>query len=117
MLKLATMTKAPLPPAKKKKRVRRHYIPEWAAKAGKRKVDIATDLEIDKSQLTRWFQGQLPQQLYQQILAGYFGIAPEALLRHPDDVWFSDFTDGRDDEERQRIRATLETAFPSKTVQ
>jgi hypothetical protein len=38
----------------------------------------------------------------------------ESLFRHPNDDWLARFLKGRDRQEVERIKATLETAFPRK---
>lgn len=80
------------------------------------RADVARELDVDKSQTTRWFQGQLPQPAYQKKIATLFGIEPEALLRHPDDDWVARMFAGRDAKEREHMKRSIETTFPPKPL-
>lgn len=107
-----------------KQPIRRHFLNEWLASKGLKPADLVEMLndpdrsmdleEIGKSQVYRWLGGQLPQPATQLRLADALGIEPEALLRHPDDDWVARFMDGRSQDEINRIKATLENAFPKK---
>lgn len=79
--------------------------------------DRFSDLQqIDKSQVYRWLKGQLPHPPMQKRIADALGLdAPTDLLRHPDDDWLAKFFRDRDSEEIERIKKTLESAFPRKT--
>lgn len=97
---------------------RPHYIKEWAEKRGLRQVDIATELEIEKSVVSRWFSGGTPSRDYQVKLAALFvadndgsDSDPALIFRHPDDDWLRRFMQQRTDEEVRRIKAMLEAAF------
>lgn len=48
------------------------------------------------------------------MLALFFECEREALFRHPDDDWIARFLKGRDKDEIQRIKDTLERAFPRR---
>jgi transcriptional regulator with XRE-family HTH domain len=98
-----------------KRPVRRHFIAEWAESRGLRQIDIATELDVDKSLVSRWFAGHLPQAHYQEALAALFQVVPEALLRHPDDDWLARFFQGRQAEERERIKQAMELAWPLRS--
>ena len=94
---------------------RPHFLEEWAKKYGlKTQVELAEALGADKSIVSRWFNGASPSVEYQLKLAALFQIedGPEALFRHPDDDWLAKFFKGRSQEERERIKQTLEVAFP-----
>lgn len=93
---------------------RPHYIPQWAEKRGLKQADIAAELGADKSLVSRWFAGATPREKWQEALAALFGFEgePEIIFRHPDEDWLSRFFAGRRAEEIERIKATLETAFP-----
>lgn len=95
--------------------IRRHFIAEWADARGLKPADIVETLGIDKSQVYRWFKGQMPQPAQQEILAAMFEIEPEALLRHPDDDWISRFFAGRDADEKEEIKRMIEKAWPPRT--
>ena len=95
--------------------VRRHFIAEWAEHRGLSQADIARELGIDKSVVSRWFnEGKLPRAENQEALAGLFGVEPEAILRDPDDDWIARFMQDRSREEKERIKTTLESAFPRR---
>lgn len=94
--------------------IRRHFIKEWAEARNLTRADLARELGIDKSQPSRWWDGQMPQPAEQERIAAVFGIEPEALLRHPDADWMSRFFEGRASEERERIKKAMELSFPLK---
>lgn len=78
-------------------------------------ADLVRATGIDKGTVSRWFNEDnqsSPQFATQQILAELFHTEPDALFRHPDDDWLAQFFIGRKREEIERIKATLETAFP-----
>lgn len=106
--------------------VRHHFIKEWMEHKGMSVTDLLTALNddersmdlprVDKSQVYRWFKGQLPQAPMQQRIAQSLGLnEPQDLLRQPEDDWFVQFYMQRSAEERDRLRKMLEAAFPSKT--
>lgn len=95
---------------------RRHFIEEWAALRNLTRADVARELGVDKSQTTRWFQGQLPQRHWQERIAALFEIAPEALLRHPDEDWLARMFEGRRADERERMKQAIELTWPPKSV-
>lgn len=94
---------------------RPHFIPEWAEQRGWSQAELAKALEADKSVVSRWFHGTTPGEEWQEKLAALFEVDPESLFRHPDDDWLSRFLQGRSQEEVERIKRTLESAFPPKT--
>lgn len=108
------MTDEPIQIYKNRQPRRPHFIKEWAEKRGLRPTDLATELEVDKSVVSRWFQGSTPGVEHQQRLAALFGVEPDSIFRHPDDDWISRFLNGRNQDEVERIKATLEAAFPRK---
>lgn len=95
-----------------KQPTRPHHIVAWADKAGLKQSEIGEALNIDKSVVSRWFNGTTPGKAYQSALAALFHCEPESLFRHPDDDWLTNFFAGRQQEEIERIKATLEAAFP-----
>lgn len=94
---------------------RPHFIAEWAGRRGLKAVDLARELNADKSVVSRWYNGASPSEEYQDRLAALFGCDPESLFRHPDNDWLTRFFQGREQDEIARIKATLEAAFPKKT--
>ena len=112
---------APMPrPAKihsGKQPRRLHYVVEWAARRQLRQADICRELSVDKSTVSRWFDGTLPSEVHLLALTGLFGLdEPVSLFRHPDDDWLSRLLRGRSEDERRRIKAMLEAAFPPKAA-
>jgi hypothetical protein len=93
---------------------RLHYIPEWAELRGVSQADIGRELDVEKSSVSRWFAGRVPVDKHLRALAALLKIEPAALFRHPDDDWLISVLEGRDPEERRRIKATIETAFPRR---
>lgn len=93
----------------------RHFIPEWAEKAGLRQADIARELGADKGLVSRWFKGMRPKDDYLIPLAALLK-APEvaSLFRHPDDDWIARMFRDRDEDEKRRMIQMLEAAFPPK---
>lgn len=94
---------------------RPHHLQDWAAKRKFSQADIARELGADKSLVSRWFSGSTPGLDWQQRLAALFHTEPESLFRHPDDDWIARFLKDRAEDEIERIKATLENAFPRKT--
>lgn len=92
--------------------VRIHFIVEWAEKRHLTQADIVREIGADKSVVSRWFSGSLPTEKYLEPLAGLFSTNVNGLFRHPEDDWVMRFMQERSIEELNRIRATLETAFP-----
>lgn len=103
------------PIQKDKQPTRPHHIADWAELRRMSQADLAEALGADKSVISRWFSGSTPSTKWQQALADVLRCgAPEALFRHPNDDWLSQFLRGRTQPEVERIKATLETAFPRK---
>lgn len=97
-----------------KQPVRPHHISEWAELRGLKQADVARELDIDKSVVSRWWKGASPSANHQQALAELFNCEPESLFRHPGDDWLAKFFKDRSVEEIDRIKQTLEIAFPRK---
>jgi transcriptional regulator with XRE-family HTH domain len=93
---------------------RPHYIAAWADKKDLSQADIVRALGVDKGTVSRWFKGSSPTEDYQAKLAELFGTDEEGIFRHPDDDWMRRFLQGREKEEVERIKSTLEAAFPRK---
>lgn len=95
---------------------RPHHIADWAALRGMSQTDIAVEIGADKSVVSRWFNGTSPGIEWQEKLAALFGCERESLFRHPDDDWIAQFLKDRRKDEVERIKATLEAAFPRKSA-
>lgn len=97
--------------------VRVHYIPEWASHRGLSQSDIVRGIGADKATVSRWFKGTIPSEMWFGPLVELLQLDDaKDLFRHPDDDWLSHFFRDRTEEERERIRRTLEAAFPRKTA-
>lgn len=95
---------------------RPHFIEEWAEKRGyENQADLVRASGADKGQVSRWYDGASPGEEWQGKLKALFNIEDErGIFCHPDDDWLSRFFAGRDPKEIERIKQTLETAFPIK---
>lgn len=93
---------------------RPHHVPDWAEMRGFKQADLVRELGVDKSVVSRWYSGSTPTLHWQERLAELFHTEREALFRSPDDDWMRRFFEERTREEIERIKATLETAFPRK---
>ena len=93
---------------------RPHFIPQWAERRNLTQADIAREIGADKSLVSRWFSGSTPSVDWQARLAGLFSCEADALFRDPALDWIARFLAGRKAEEIERIKRTLENAFPKK---
>jgi transcriptional regulator with XRE-family HTH domain len=94
---------------------RPHYVPEWAEARGyESQAELVEALGADKSTVSRWYSGSSPSVEWQDRLAALFECEPESLFRHPNDDWIARFLQDRSREEIERIKRTMESAFPSK---
>lgn len=91
---------------------RPHYIEEWAMRRNLKAIDLAREIGADRGLVSRWYAGGSPGVEWQEKLAAFFDIEPESLFRNPDEDWLKRFFDGRKKDEIERIKATLEAAFP-----
>lgn len=94
---------------------RLHYIVEWAEKRNLKPAQVAREIGVEKSTVSRWWKGSLPQEDHLQALAGLFGTDVSGLFRHPDDDWIARLLRGRNEEEKKRIIQVIELSFPKKT--
>jgi transcriptional regulator with XRE-family HTH domain len=86
-----------------------HYIAEWAAKRNMRQIDVVTALGADKSSVSRWFGGSLPEQPYLERLTALLGAEEiNDLFRHPDDTWFKRMFQDRSQKEIDDSKALVE---------
>jgi len=95
---------------------RPHFIAEWAALRGfKDQAALAKASGADKSVVSRWYNGASPSREWQLRLVELFVLnEPTDIFRHPDDDWLAKFFHDRKPEEIDRIKQTLEMAFPQK---
>ena len=95
-------------------RIRLHYINEWAERRNVNQSEIAEALGVDKGTVSKWFDGALPSEANLPRIAGFLEIDLDELFRMPGDTWLKRFFERRSAEERKRIRAMIEAAFPLK---
>ena len=97
---------------------RPHYLADWMDRRGKTRRDLIEELGADKTQLSRWLDDEKPTTPgpdWAAKLGRYFaaeGDDPIDIFTHPDNDWMTRFFDGRRLEEIERIKLTMETAFP-----
>jgi hypothetical protein len=96
---------------------RPHFVPDWAERRGfKDQAALAKASGADKSVVSRWYNGASPSREWQIRLVELFGLdEPTDIFRHPDDDWLAKFFHDRKPEEIDRIKQTLEMAFPQKS--
>jgi hypothetical protein len=83
---------------------------------------------IDKSQVYRWIDGQMPQARFLTRIAWALKIFttdddgiekpepdPTGILRDPNLDWFARQVQGRSEDELKRLRSIVENAFPKRT--
>lgn len=99
---------------------RPHYLREWMERRHLMQKDLVTLIGADKSLVSRWLAEEkwsTPGPEYQDKLREVLQIEDEeGIFRHPDDDWMSRFLRGRDPQEIERIKATLEAAFPKRAT-
>ena len=88
---------------------------EWAERRGMTQSDIAESLDVNKATVSKWFAGALPSEANIPRIAAMFGIEVYELFTAPEDSWLANFVKGRSQETRERMRRTLEAAFPPRT--
>ena len=91
---------------------RPHFIREWMEMKGLRAKDLAEELDVDKSVVSRWLAGATPTEENQQILADFFGCERDGIFRHPDDDWMARFLRDRPPEEVKKIKRVMSELFP-----
>ncbi|WP_026618320.1 helix-turn-helix transcriptional regulator [Ensifer sp. WSM1721] len=91
--------------------IRIHYLPEWADKRNLSQADIVREIGVDKSLVSRWFDGTLPKAEYLERLAALFGTDVHGLFRHPDDDWLAKFFRDKTEEQKERAIEMLRIFF------
>jgi len=91
--------------------------------------EVDTSLpSIDKSQVYRWIDGQMPQRRFLERIAWALSIFttdddgvekpepdPRGIFRDPNLDWFARQVKDRSEEELRRLRSIVENAFPKRT--
>lgn len=88
---------------------------EWAERRGMTQSEIAESLDVNKATVSKWFAGALPAEANIPRIAAMFGIEVYELFTAPEDNWLANFVKGRSQETKERMRRTLEAAFPPRT--
>jgi len=88
---------------------------EWAERRNMTQSDIAEALDVNKATVSKWFAGALPAEANIPRIAAMFGIEVYELFMQPEDTWLANFAKGRARDVRERMRLTLEVAFPPRT--
>lgn len=92
-----------------------HYIPEWARKRGIKQAQIAREIGVDKSSVSRWWKGAIPEERHLAPLCGLLGADFIGdLFRPPEEDWMLRLLRGRPPDEQERIEITINTAFPRR---
>ena len=89
-----------------------HYIAAWADRRGLIQADFVRSLGVDKATVSRWFKGHMPDETNLPRIAAFLSVEVDELFRPPEDDWIRRFFYNRSVSELQRIKATLEAAFP-----
>lgn len=95
---------------------RPHHVEDWAVRRNyKDQAALVKALGVDKSVVSRWYNGATPSKDWQARLVELFSLDdPEDLFRDPDDDWLAKFFKNRDREEIEHIKRSMETTFPRK---
>jgi hypothetical protein len=95
---------------------RPHFIQDWAERRGfSDQAALAKASGADKSVISRWYNGASPSREWQIKLVELFNLdEPGDIFRHPDTDWLAKFLYGRKQDEIDRMKQTLEAAFPQK---
>lgn len=89
-----------------------HYIEEWAEHRALKRADIASALGVDKSLVSRWFQGAIPSDKWLEPLAELLNATEaSSLFRHPDDDWIAKMFRDKTDEQREAAVEMLKLFF------
>ena len=98
-----------------------HYLARLMARQNVTRSDLMKELGIDKSQLSRWLdetRPATPSPEWAHKLGQYFSPGPDEddfvdIFADPDVQWIAKKLQGRSDEEKARIIAMIDAAFPA----
>jgi transcriptional regulator with XRE-family HTH domain len=98
---------------------RPHYLPHLMERYGVTRGEIVEALGVDKSQLSRWLdenRPSTPSPEWARKLGEFFGKGHDTvdIFTDPDVDWMSRLLQGRSADEKERIKAMIEAAFPAK---
>jgi len=98
---------------------RPHYLAKIMARSDKERADLIEDLNVDKSQLSRWLDERKPSSPspeWAQKLGFYFAASDDPddfvdIFTDPDLIRFQKMTRSLSDEEVDKMLTTLEAAY------
>jgi transcriptional regulator with XRE-family HTH domain len=98
---------------------RPHYLHALMERHGVTRADIVEALDVDKSQLSRWLdedRPSTPSPEWARKLGEFFGKGHDVvdIFTDPDVDWLSRLLRDRSADEKERIKAMIEAAFPAK---
>jgi len=99
---------------KDKTPTRIHFIAEWIEHRGYQQSDVVDAPGVNKGTVSKWCSGDLPSEDNLLILAGFLETEPNLLFHDPNDDWLARMFRQRTADERERMKAMLEAAFPMK---
>lgn len=110
-----------LPELFSKRQPRRpHYLRDWVERRNfETDAEFAEAVGADKSVVSRWLDEHdptTPGRDWTKKLGQFFGDEenPADIFSHPDDDWLRKFFKDRERDEIERIKNTMETAFPKQ---
>jgi transcriptional regulator with XRE-family HTH domain len=98
---------------------RPHYLLQLMERYNVTRADIVEAIGVDKSQLSRWLdetRPSTPSPEWARKLGEFFGKGhdPVDIFTDPDVDWLSRLLRDRSPDEKERIKAMIEAAFPAK---
>ena len=95
--------------------VRIHFIKEWLDHRGVSQVELAEALDTHAGTVSKWCKtGVMPTNENLVAIAAFLHVEPNDLFHDPADDWIARLFKERTSEEKDRIAATIEIAFPPK---
>jgi hypothetical protein len=91
---------------------RPHFIADWMQRRSLSPAELSRQTGPDPGLISRWLRGASPSEPWQEKLGEFFVCGRDGIFRHPDEEWIVHFLKGRSAEEVERIKLTLEIAFP-----
>ena len=93
---------------------RPHYLREWMERRQITAAELSRQTGADKGQISRWLDGTAPGVKWHNVLRDFFNAGYEGIYRHPDDCWATKYFEGRQQEEVDRIKQTMDLLFPNQ---
>lgn len=89
-----------------------HFIGEWIAALGHTQEDVAEKIGVNKSTVSRWCAGGLPELDNVLKIADVLGREPNDLFHHPKEVWLLETYRSKDDKDKKRLEIAVSNTFP-----